>query len=139
MGFSETGMTKNNNKELRKFGIAGGMVLFAWATILAVKGNKSTSGFFYLFSFLVLTTGLFLPVLLKPARRAATVVAEKIGFVFTTLVLTAVFFFIVTPLALAARLREKKFLDVKFKDGRQTYWAKREAIEIERESYRKQF
>ncbi|NTV30314.1 MAG: hypothetical protein HGA80_09560 [Candidatus Omnitrophica bacterium] len=76
---------------------------------------------------------------LLPGYTGWMKVAHLIGGVVTTVILSAVFFLVFTPVALVLRLFGKDHLERKMDHLAQSYWHKRPAVEFDREKYRQQF
>jgi hypothetical protein len=64
---------------------------------------------------------------------------RPLAWVMTRVILSVFFFLIMTPFVALLRLFGIKFLDNRWKDGKETYWRPREAPEYTIERYRKQF
>src|SRR5262249_19679871 len=62
--------------------------------------------------------------------------AEGLSWVMTRVILSIFFFLIMTPIGLLMRLFGKRPLDVKWKDGKQTYWVDKPASEFTIERYK---
>lgn len=87
--------------------------------------------------FLIL--GQFLPVVLKPVYRLWMGLAFCLGWINTRAILIVVYYLVVTPIGLAARLLGKDFLNLKLDKSAKTYWHKREADNIPKERYERIF
>ncbi len=111
---------KSGKKELREFGIVmgcffallGGLLFwrhrpYLWAAVLSAS-------FF--------TIGFLLPAVLKPLQKAWMALAVSIGFVMSRVILSVLFFLVLSPLALISRLLGKKYLDLIFRKTGSTYW-----------------
>ncbi len=129
---------KSGKTELRKFGITLGIVfgllggLFLW---------REKSYYFYLFilSAFFLFFGLVLPVLLKPIHKIWMGLALVLGSIMTRVILSVLFYLVITPLGLISKLSGKDFLDLKFDKSASSYWIQRKKITFEKSNYEKQF
>ncbi len=65
--------------------------------------------------------------------------AELLGWINTRILLTIIYFLIITPLALVFRLSGKQFLDLGFNRATETYWQVRPDTELKKENYQRQF
>ena len=65
--------------------------------------------------------------------------AEGLSWVMTRVILSVFFYLIITPIGLLLRLFGKRPLDMKFKDGKATYWIDKPKGEYTLERYRKVF
>ncbi len=128
----------NELREWRRFGIVLGIILAIIATVLLIKG-KSTYLYFYgagLFSVLV---GLVVPVIMKPVFILFLYIGHGLGFVMTRVLLSILYYLVMTPIGLIARLFGKHFLPVKFSGGESSYWLETSRIDDEKENYENQF
>ncbi len=121
-------------KSLRKFGLTVGAIFFALGFVLLWKStwNKSISYFFVLFGGMLLS-GYFKPNRLKNIYKVWMGFAFALGWVVSRFILIILFVFVLTPLAIIAKLFGKKFLDLKFKDGKNSYWIPKEKRKIDYE------
>ena len=61
------------------------------------------------------------------------------GWFMTRVILSLLFYLVVTPIGLIARLSGNQFLDVKMDDSQTSYWNYRKTKKDEKEDYEKQF
>ena len=138
MLLSEIKNIKSGKAELHKFGITLGIVfgllggLFLW---------REKSYYFYLFllSIFFLFFGLALPTFLKPIHKIWMGLALVLGSIMTRVMLSILFYLIITPLGLISRLSGKDFLDLKFNKSASSYWIQRKKVIFEKANYEKQF
>lgn len=112
---------------LRSFGLTVGGVLVALALWFLFRGKHP--GFRWGAGgagLLLVAAGLLAPGALRPLRRAWMALAFAMGWLVSRVLLTVIFYAVVTPLALAARLAGKRFLDLGFDRAATTYWVRRE-------------
>lgn len=137
MFLDEIKKIKSSEKDLRSFGITLGIFFGLLAGFFFWSGKAhfliwlGSSGFFFGF-------GLLAPDLLKPIQKVWMTLALLIGWVMTRLILTALFYLVITPIAQLARLSGKKFLNTAFREAVDSYWMTRQE-ESSKESYEKQF
>ena len=128
---------KTSNKDIKSFGITIGIILLFIAAFLFYS-NKGSHQIFVITAVSFIGLGLIIPIILKPVYLMWMTFAAILGWVMTRLILTLVFYFILTPIGLLARVFGKDFLSLK-KENLQTYWNKRDSdIEINQD-YKKQF
>ena len=125
-------------KAVRQFGVTFGLVIFFWGWVLLRHNNVLGYGAFTLGGFFLFLSWL-LPHLLLPVQKIFTAFGAAAGFVFTSIVLVIFFYFVLTPIALLGKLFGKKFIQKDFNLKRSTYWDKQEAIDIDKEGYKKQY
>ena len=131
---------KSDKKELRKFGITVGVVLvligFAFQliwdnyTIYMVLG---IIGAFLIFF------GILIPAALLPVQKAWMILAVVLGFIMTRVILSILFYLIVTPIGFVAKIVGKDFLNKKIDKTKKTYWHKRENKKYQRIYTERQF
>jgi len=113
-------------KSLRKFGLLIGSIFLALAIFLLWRGHSPV--FTYVFGVIgaiLFLMGAFCPKGLKPVHKVWMGMALAMGWVVSRVLLVLLFYIIMTTVGIIARLFRKEFLDVKFRDGRESYWLKR--------------
>ncbi len=127
-----------SRKGLRKFGWTMGVCLALLGLALFLK-HKPAYRMFWAGGVVFFILGQFLPVVLKPVYRLWMGLAFCLGWFNTRLILIAVYYLVVTPIGLAARLLGKDFLNLKLEESAKTYWHKRETADIPKERYERIF
>jgi hypothetical protein len=130
---------KSGKSELRKFGVTAGVflgllgVLFLWR-------EKDYYFYFPILSAVFFLLSLFAPMLLKSIHKIWMSLAILMGWFVTRLILTFLFYLVVTPIGLSARLFGKDFLALK-STGNETdsYWILRKESKYGTEHYESQF
>ncbi len=113
---------------LRRFAFGVGAVLVAiaaWAVLRRHAAPAGWAGALGAVGLLLAALGAAAPALLRPVYRAWMALAFALGWVMSRVVLTALFFLAVTPVALAARLGRKRFLELDADPAAGTYWIRR--------------
>ena len=123
---------------LKKFGITIGIVLILLAVFLLYYNNSSYVIWGSL-GILFILTGFVFPIVLKPLQKFWMTLAIILGFVMTRVILSILFYLILTPIGFAAKLFGKKFLDLKFEKSKQTYWNYRKISQYEKIDTERQF
>ena len=82
--------------------------------------------------------GIVAPMLLKPFERVWLALGDRLGWINTRIILTALFYAVVTPAGLLMRLFRDP-LDRDFIETRASYWNRRSATPIDPASYQRQF
>jgi hypothetical protein len=129
---------KSTKKDLRNFGLAVGVVLFLIGGLLFWKERPSYPYFLGIGTFLI-ASGLILPGLLKPFQKVWMTLAVILGWIMTRVILSILFYLILTPTGFAARLTGARFLELKWDKEAKSYWNLREEKAAEPKSYEKQF
>ena len=137
--FEELKKIKSGKKELREFGITIGIVLIL-ITLIALFFFKKPlnikllviAGFFAGF-------GVFFPIVLKPLQKIWMGFSIIIGFFMSRVILSMLFFLVLTPIGLIMRLFGKDILDQKLDKNADTYWHDIKDGIRPSESYEKQY
>ncbi len=129
---------KSGKRELRKFGIVVGIVLGLLGVLFLWRG-KDTYSYFLILSAAFLILGLAVPILLKPIHKVWMTLAELLGWLMTRVILSVLFYLVVTPIGLLARLSGKDFLDSKFDRNANSYWIPKGTVKFEKSNYERQF
>ena len=128
---------KSGKAELRKFGITLGVF---FALISGLFFCRSKPNYIYLLDLAAffLFFGLFFPVLLKPIQKIWMAFALILGSIMTRVILSILFYLVITPISLLSRLSGKNFLDLKFDKSVSSYWISRKAP-FDKANYENQF
>ena len=129
---------KSTRKDLRSFGFVVGAVLSLLGLILLWRGRPAWP---YLLGIgLALTIlGTIFPSSLKPLQKLWMIFAVFMGWFMTRLILSVLFFLVLTPIGLAARVAGRRFLDRHPESKVDSYWNLRDGQEQDRKRYEKQF
>ena len=128
----------STKKDLRKFGITIGTALIVLTVVLYFL-DKSYYLYFGAAGLLLIIAGFLFPLILKPLNKIWMGFAIILGWFSSRIILTIVFYFVLTPISFIAKISGKKFLDLKYKTNESSYWIKREIIKPDRSSYEKQY
>jgi hypothetical protein len=131
---SDVAALDSSRTELRKFGWTMAGVAFVFLSlgvwkrwnVITLVCLAATVLFFGL-------SPLFMSSVLHSIRRVWMAMAFAIGWVVSRVILVLLFYGIVTPIALIAKLTGKKFLDMERDPNAVTYWLKKKT----RTSYNK--
>jgi hypothetical protein len=129
---------KETNKDLRKFGLTVGGVLAAIAALLFYFEKPSAIYYAVIGGLLILFGALF-PQLLKPLNKLWMGLAIVLGFFMSRVILTVLFYLVLTPISFLAKLVGKKFMILKYDKSAKTYWEKRTIIQKKQIDYERQF
>ena len=128
---------KSKKTDLRKFGITIGVILLIIAGFLFWKEKESFQILLIIgVTFCIL--GIVIPFILKPIYWVWMIFATILGWIMTRVILSLLFYMILTPIGLISRLFGKQFLELKWNKTDSTYWNYR-SKKLNRESYEKQF
>jgi hypothetical protein len=109
---------------LRRFGFILGAMSILLALLLVVRHRAGLP--LFLLGVLFVATAFVAPKALKHLHAVWTGVALLIGWVMTRVILTLVFFLVVTPIGLLQRLVRQSGVDLRFRTGASSYWQPRE-------------
>ena len=129
---------KETKKDLRKFGLTVGIVLAAIGTLLFYF-EKSSAIYFTIIGGLLILLGILFPQLLKPLNKIWMGLAIVLGFIMTRVILTTLFYLVITPIGFLAKIFGKKFMLLKYDKSAKTYWEKRSIIQKKQIDYERQF
>ncbi|MFH1219784.1 MAG: SxtJ family membrane protein [Candidatus Eisenbacteria bacterium] len=128
----------SRKRELRKFGLTVGIAFGVLGGLLLWRG-KWVYPYSFVVSAALILLGLARPVLLGPLHKGWMKVADLMGWVMTRVILIILFYAVVTPLGLLARLAGKDFLDLKFDSRADTYWSRRDTADLSEDHYERQY
>ena len=119
--------------DLSQFGLVMSLFLLILHVVL-----KRTDNILLYCAIGLLAVTLFLYRILYPVNKAWRKFGELIGKVTGTIILSVVYFFILTPMAFLRRLAGGKGMDIDFSSSADTFWkARREArvkpVDVERQ------
>ena len=129
---------KSGKKELRQFGITFAVVL-GFLSFWFLWRGRDEGYVLLIISIVFLALGLFLPNLLKPLQKLWMTLAVLLGWLMTRVILIILFYLVVNPIGLLARLCGKDFLNKKFDSKADSYWIPREATTPDKKTYENQF
>jgi hypothetical protein len=129
---------KSGSSELRKFGLTFGIILAVLGGFFLWR-EKNYYPHFLLFSAVFIFAGLVLPVLLKPIYTVWMRFAVLMGWFMTRVILSFLFYMIVTPIGLAAKVFGKDFLQTRFDKHANSYWIPKERVRSQKSDYERQF
>jgi len=128
---------KSDKKELKKFGITiGGVLLIIGALLLFYE--KPSASYFLGVGFLFQILVQVYPKALLPIQQLWMTLAVILGFFMTRVILSILFYLVITPINIISRIFKKDFLDLKIDKEKKSYWNLREE-EYEQSSTEKQY
>jgi carbamoyltransferase len=127
----------SSTRALRRFGFTLGIALLVFAIGLVFKHRLLTWPLAAVAAVLI-AVAQFAPAKLRQSHWVWTMLSRAIGWFTTRVILTVLFFLVVTPLGLLQRLFGKRTIEVAFKADTASYWQARTASPMP-EDYEKQF
>ena len=129
---------KSGKRELRQFGITIGVVL-ALLGMWCVWRGKEGSYPLLISAIVFFSLGFLFPLLLKPVQKLWMSLAILIGWLMTRVIVTILFYLVVTPIGILARVCGKDFLNTKIDRNANSYWIPRKTTTTDRKNYENQF
>lgn len=129
---------KSERRVLREFALTVGIAFGVLAALLFWR-ERPHYVYFIPLSGLFILLGLIVPGLLKPVRKGWMTAAAGMGWVMTRVILTVLFFGVVTPLRFIAALAGKRFLDLTIDQSAESYWVRKDPAAAEPEALERQF
>lgn len=136
--FEEIKDIKSGKKNLREFGLTIGIILAILGSIALWRGRQIYPYFLGTgFSFII--SGLAIPAILKPLQKMWMSFSIIIGFFVSRLILSILFYAVLTPIGLIMRLFGKDVLDQRIDKTCRSYWCEKDNEVKSKESYENQY
>ena len=129
---------KSEKNDLRQFGITIGVILLIIAGFLFWK-EKESFQILLTFGVTLCILGIVIPFILKPIYWVWMIFATILGWIMTRVILSLLFYIIVTPIGLIPRFFGKQFLELQWDKSKESYWNFRTNEHLQHEKYEKQF
>jgi len=131
-------MSPKTPRELRRFGFTVGGVFGVLAAISWWRGHVIPPAIMGALAVLLIAPALVFPGGLRPVERRWMEFAGVLGHVNSRIILTILYYGLVTPLGVVRRsIRDP--LDRRLRDGRSSDWIRREPETVDLERYEQQF
>jgi hypothetical protein len=131
-------MSPTSRPALRKFGLTVGGMFVLLGCVSWWRGHEIAPRVMWALGAPLLALGLVAPSLLGPVERAWMAMAEVLGRVNTRIILTVLYFGVVTPLGWIRR-RSLDPLNRRMGDGSASNWVMRPRGPVDPARYRHQF
>lgn len=131
-------MPSASQQELRKFGLTVGAAFAVLGGISWWRGHELPPRVLWTVGTLLFVPGLLFPRVLGPVQRGWMTFATVLGHVNTRIILTVLYYLVMTPVGLVMRLFRDP-LDRSLHDGRSSQWIKRERTPVDPARYERQF
>ena len=113
-----------DKKEVKKFGFLIGGVLIA-ISIFMIWKEIAYYQILLIISVAFILSAVIIPKVLKPIYKIWMTLAVILGWIMTRVILTILFYLVVTPIGVIGRLFGKQFLDLSWKKSTVSFWNKR--------------
>ena len=130
---------KSGKKELREFGITIGGILLVLGGLVFWRGKRELVPYLVSVGTALVISGLMLPAILKPLQKIWMGFSVIMGFFVSRIILLILFYAVLTPLGLVARLFGKDILNQKIDKSLKSYWRDRSPETNSKESYENQY
>jgi len=128
----------NNKKEWRKFGTGLSLIMAAIGILQVIYSHER--GWYILgAAATVFLVSWIVPVILKPVFILFSYIGFIMGWVMTRVILTVLFYLVLTPVGLIAKLSGKSFLPMELNKSGQSYWVDISGERKEHVTYERQF
>lgn len=127
-----------SDEAVKKTGLTIGVVLILISLVLWWLGKSSFMYFSIIGGLFVILAIIAIPVL-RPFHRLWMMLALAMGFVMSRVILTLLYYLVLTPIGLLAKIVGKKFMPLGFDKSATTYWEKRSVAAKQKIDYERQF
>ena len=127
-----------SDEAVKKTGLTVGIVLIIISMLLWYFGKSSFVYFSSIGGLFVILALIAIPIL-RPFHKLWMMLALLMGFVMSRVILTMLYYFVLTPIGLLAKIVGKKFMTLGFDKKVVTYWEKRENTAKQQIDYERQF
>jgi len=130
---------KSSRSDLKKFGLTIGISFLTLGGVLFLF-NKGVFPYFIALGAVFVLIGLTIPEILKPIQKVWVAFSLVFGWLTTKVILSIIFYGVVTPIGIISKIFGKHFLDLKIDKLKNTYWSYRDVPKASpKEYYEKQF
>ena len=136
--FEEINNIKSEKSDIRNFGITLGIILLLISGFLFWKEKES----YQIFSGIGITLSLIaiaIPSVLKPVYWMWMIFSIILGWFMTRVILSLLFYIVITSIGLTLRLFGKEFLKLSWDKSETSYWNFRTNEHLQNKNYEKQF
>lgn len=136
--FDELRHIKSDNKKLREFGLTIGIVLLVLGGFTMWRG-RPIAPYLLTAGAAFIGLGLTMPAVLKPLQKMWMGLGIVLGFFVSRVILSILFYGVMTPIGLVMKLLGKDLLDERIDKTRDSYWHERDVAVKSKESYENQY
>lgn len=129
---------KSSKGDLKKFGLTVGGILLLIGLFLFYK-QRSSAVYWMVAGSILIVLAFSAPMVLKPLNKIWMTFGIILGWIMSRVVLIILFYLVLTPTGLIAKLVGKDFLDRKIDRTKNSYWQKKEKKNPDPRNYERQF
>ena len=111
-----------SKKSLRNFGLLVSGIFFLLGLWIYYRSQSPLGIVFFVIGTLLLLFGLVSPNSLSQVFKIWMGLAFALGWLMSRVLLTILFYFVITPIGFVAKIVGKDFLDINYKMKRESYW-----------------
>lgn len=127
-----------SKESLRKFGRVMFLCLTSIGLILFIK-HKPAFKILWFLGILFLAAAQIYPLSLKYIYRFWMHLGIAIGWINSRIILFIIYYLVITPIGLLAKLFGKDFLSLKIEENKRSYWVKGKILKESKEDYERIF
>tara|TARA_B110000438_G_scaffold303679_1_gene366449 strand:+ start:3408 stop:3818 length:411 start_codon:yes stop_codon:yes gene_type:complete len=128
---------KSSNRDIRSFGITIGLILIIISALLFYY-DKTSYQILAIVALGFIGLGITIPISLKPTYLVWITFSIILEWIMTRVILSILFYLVLTPIGLVTRLLGKDFLALRTSDSN-SYWNDRDRSLELNQDYEKQF
>ncbi len=136
--FEDLKHIKSTMRELREFGVTMGAILIVFADVAMFRG-KAFGPYVLGAGFIFFAIGLTFSAVLRPLQKIWMGLGLVLGFFVSRIILSIIFFGVITPIGLLMKLFGKDILDERIDKSRASYWHERPSVAKPKTSYENQY
>ena len=129
---------KSEKSDLRNFGIIVGIILLIISGFLFWK-EKESFQIFFVIGITLFITSIAIPLVLKPVYWTWMIFGIILGWFMTRVILSLLFYIIITPIGLTLRFFGKQFLELRWDKSKESYWNYKIKKKYKKSDYERQF
>ena len=129
---------KIKKSDIRNIEITVGIILLIISGFLYWK-EKELFQIFLAIGIILFLTAIVLPSVLRPVYWIWMIFAIILGWIMTRVILSLLFFIILTPIGLTLRFFGKQFLELRWDKSKESYWNVRTNEQQQNKNCEKQF
>lgn len=138
MFFEEIKNIRGTDKDFQNFGLLVGTVFLVLSGVM-FWFDKSASPYLATLGLILALLGFTCKKILGLPYKLWMGIAMVLGWVMTRLILTVLFYLLLTPISILSKLIGKQFLDLDIEKSRKSYWNVREVKDFQKIDYEQQF
>jgi len=120
-----------SKKSLRNFGLLVGGIFFLFGLWIYFSSHSFWGIAFLILGALLFIFGSLFPKTLSTVYKVWMGSAFALGWIVSRVLLIILFYLGITTIGIIARIFGKKFLDIQFRDNKDSYWIKRDEANVD--------